>query len=470
MKRSDSSKKDEDPFTCFPQEIQEFLQFLFTQNFFVTWVGGGPRDYERGDFWGEDFDFELRSLAIKYPSSAWSAGKQALLEYWSNRGGKVVTYPLEVFKISMPGLSTWSLELSLPRQEVFFPPEHPKAKAHHNFTAVCSLQLPYTESFRRRDFTCNALGIEFVSKDEWQKIDPLQGRIHLSQKILQVCGPDFVKDPVRFLRLLRFEHTLQLQRSKQIQDLLPLFQLQDLSFHYLIQEAVKDGQFWNYLKVFWQQTSLHQIPISRDFRNFFSWPWFQHPLLQKAGSFDQLDYRIFGTSLESVRKELVKDCVCLLDAEGIDADLRQRQLSFWSQLLGQKESVLKNLLSQLLEQKFLMKAFDEGQLQALVAVDLTTVEAKQAEGLIISKLKDPFFASLNRWWKKMRKFGTTAISLVKHDPSGPLAALIQYLQTQTQTPAGLEGIEFKFKITSELYQFLHLYYHQGPRKNLPQFP
>ncbi|NLM41539.1 MAG: HD domain-containing protein [Firmicutes bacterium] len=73
----------------------------------------------------------------------------------------------------------------------------------------------------RRDFTINALGYDPLAK---RIIDPFQGRKHLKRKILATVGDPsarFREDPLRMLRLIRFQSTLGFKVHKDTERVLP---------------------------------------------------------------------------------------------------------------------------------------------------------------------------------------------------------------------------------------------------------
>ncbi|WP_461365120.1 CCA tRNA nucleotidyltransferase [Candidatus Darwinibacter acetoxidans] len=73
----------------------------------------------------------------------------------------------------------------------------------------------------RRDFTINALGYDPLAR---RLIDPFQGRIHLRRKLLATVGEPthrFREDPLRMLRLLRFQATLGFRIEKKTEQVLP---------------------------------------------------------------------------------------------------------------------------------------------------------------------------------------------------------------------------------------------------------
>lgn len=73
----------------------------------------------------------------------------------------------------------------------------------------------------RRDFTINALGYDPLAR---RLIDPFQGRKHLRRKLLATVGEPthrFREDPLRMLRLLRFQATLGFRIEKKTEQVLP---------------------------------------------------------------------------------------------------------------------------------------------------------------------------------------------------------------------------------------------------------
>lgn len=73
----------------------------------------------------------------------------------------------------------------------------------------------------RRDFTINALGYDPFSK---RLIDPFLGKRHLKKKILATVGDPkarFAEDPLRMLRLIRFQATLGFKIERKTEQSLP---------------------------------------------------------------------------------------------------------------------------------------------------------------------------------------------------------------------------------------------------------
>lgn len=68
------------------------------------------------------------------------------------------------------------------------------------------------QDLARRDFTINAMAVpleEYLAED-WQPLDPFQGRADLEKKIVRVLpGSIFESDPLRIVRAFRFSGTLE---------------------------------------------------------------------------------------------------------------------------------------------------------------------------------------------------------------------------------------------------------------------
>lgn len=96
-----------------------------------------------------------------------------------------------------------SVDWSLPRQETHTGP------GHADLAVTCDHTLSFEAAALRRDFTLNAMGIDWVSH---QLIDPYDGQTDLANRCLRHLTPSFDRDPLRLLRTLhclsRFECTL----------------------------------------------------------------------------------------------------------------------------------------------------------------------------------------------------------------------------------------------------------------------
>ena len=70
---------------------------------------------------------------------------------------------------------------------------------HTDFSVDASVSVTLTEDLSRRDLTINA-----IAKDGHTYIDPFNGIVDLTQKVLRHVGPAFAEDPLRVLRVARF--------------------------------------------------------------------------------------------------------------------------------------------------------------------------------------------------------------------------------------------------------------------------
>jgi hypothetical protein len=104
----------------------------------------------------------------------------------------------------------WQIDITSPRLE-----QH-HAAAHRGLAAQYFPDLPYAQAWRRRDFTINAMGVEYrrtmtktrtgkrKEQQAYRLIDPFNGWGDWQQKKLNIISEDFYQDPVRFLRFCRW--------------------------------------------------------------------------------------------------------------------------------------------------------------------------------------------------------------------------------------------------------------------------
>jgi tRNA nucleotidyltransferase (CCA-adding enzyme) len=78
--------------------------------------------------------------------------------------------------------------------------EKKSSPGYHGFICSFDPKVTLEEDLARRDLTINAMAMD----DQGTVIDPYQGQIDLSNKILRHVSPAFVEDPVRILRIARF--------------------------------------------------------------------------------------------------------------------------------------------------------------------------------------------------------------------------------------------------------------------------
>ncbi len=221
-----------------------FLGEIEDLGFSLCLVGGGVRDFLLTGSIGHDLDFEIRSQQ-KISDFGWPVYYDKLFQFLKSRVGNVVTHPYMITKVDFEG---HSLEFSSPRLEYY---EVNHNHSHHNFKAQLSSNITYLESFKRRDFTINAMGFELsFKKNTYVFIDPYNGDANLKEKKLKFIDQNFFKDSVRFLRMIRFSIKYQLSIDSELKGSLAEFNLSDLSKYHFISEMFKTetGLFLNLFK------------------------------------------------------------------------------------------------------------------------------------------------------------------------------------------------------------------------------
>lgn len=230
------------------------LDELHSYGFTPTLVGGGVRDFFLKGNSGHDWDLELSHGTLSFEKGAWKDLGKAL-----SRFGKMTFLPYEIIRVQT---ESWQIEFSPPRIEHF----HANATTHSNFDAEFDFKLPFEEAVKRRDFTINAMGLRFHSKKDFEFLDPLEGLRHLREKILHYAGPDFGKDPVRFLRAHRFANTLKFAFSSELRQLLETMPLTGVTPSYLWSEMQKALDPVNFISYLVQEKNQElKVPLDRSF-------------------------------------------------------------------------------------------------------------------------------------------------------------------------------------------------------------
>jgi tRNA nucleotidyltransferase (CCA-adding enzyme) len=227
-----------DPKSFFPPELYSLLFEIEQLGFSLCLVGGAVRDFLLNGELSQDLDFEIRSTQTNISNITWTHEYQKLVNFLQNKKLKIISHPYLITKVEF---LKWSLEFSSPRIEVFT-----LLNSHHNFDAILSRDINYDESFKRRDFTINAIGFEISFKNNLiTKIDPYNGENHLHEKNLSAINEDFFKDSVRFLRLIRFLVKYKFSLDKTIEQNIGKFNLSLLSKFHFTSELLKSrpGEF-----------------------------------------------------------------------------------------------------------------------------------------------------------------------------------------------------------------------------------
>lgn len=144
-------------------------------------VGGAVRDYLLG-LPPKDIDIEAYDLPIET--------LQAALE----REAKVhaVGKSFGVLKSKIGGMD---IDVSLPRRE------KKAGQGHRGFTVDYDPFMPFAEAASRRDFTLNAIGVDWGSGEI---LDPWGGRRDLEAGLIRHVSDAFDEDPLRVLRACQF--------------------------------------------------------------------------------------------------------------------------------------------------------------------------------------------------------------------------------------------------------------------------
>jgi len=234
-----------------PKDLKDFLTSIENRGFSLCLVGGGSRDFLLDRKLSHDLDFELRKKKV-------SELKKILTE----DKVKFDELPYEIIRVSF---GDYDLEFSTPRTEI---PLHGNM-THHHFMAELSIDIDYSQSFSRRDFTINAIGIELDLQHEVEIIiDPFSGCADLQNKKLKIISPYFFQDSVRFLRLIRFQLVLGFEVESSILAQLSKFNLKELPVYHFKEELSKSKDIYAYLEMFKKYVSASQLTIPESLSYF----------------------------------------------------------------------------------------------------------------------------------------------------------------------------------------------------------
>ena len=245
----------------FPQEVIHFLRGLWRRGFVLTLVGGAVRSYVQTGKLGNDLDFELRSR-VPLSQGEW---REKLKELEGDLKKEFQDHAQFLrFSVLRVSLGSFQLEMAPARVESYrgVPPF-----GHDEFEVELLSCPDYRQSFRRRDFTVNAIGIELEDfkrgPGEINFIDPFDGLEDLKQKKLKMCSKDFFYDPVRFLRLVRFSSEDQWDFDGELLGQMTSFNLKKLGLFHFFGESFK-ASFWNFGERFFNLVEQYQIPLSQE--------------------------------------------------------------------------------------------------------------------------------------------------------------------------------------------------------------
>ena len=203
-------------------------------------VGGSVRNWlQQREEGPPDLDFEIRH---DLPLDKLVALIQA---------PKVETLPFDIVRLS---LQNATIELAPPRREIFS--QKPWFK-HSEFEADIDPSLSPRQAWSRRDFTVNAIGIDL---DGETLVDPFGGVEDLQRKVLRPCGPSFHCDPVRFLRMIRFQCQYGFSLHQDTLSRLEYFNLKGLTPAYFFKESLR-ATFSLFTARFFETVQQYAIPL-----------------------------------------------------------------------------------------------------------------------------------------------------------------------------------------------------------------
>jgi tRNA nucleotidyltransferase (CCA-adding enzyme) len=241
----------------FTEDIQSLIDKFVDRGVIVTLVGGATRDFIRNGSLSKDLDFEARS-----ESSLDLKDWQEIFNQVADDVKADSRYSCEelAFGILRVSCGEYECEFAPARVEVFN-----ESAGHKNFTANFVPSEDYSVSFARRDFTLNAIGLEFGRSGQ-KLIDPFNGLTHLQGGELVTCGENFYKDPVRFLRMVRFKLKYTLTPNKELLQNLGQFDLSELSLFYFYKEMFHSNHWYEFFHECVVLVELQSLSVSEPLK------------------------------------------------------------------------------------------------------------------------------------------------------------------------------------------------------------
>lgn len=234
-------------------DVINLIKDLNSHGVNVCIVGGAVRDYFQNKK-SYDLDFEIRNETLN------------LKDFFHRYSLKVKILPYEIYQFDF---GEYNLEFSIPRVEI----KKEGDNSHHYFDCLLDSKFTYEESFKRRDLTINAIGIELDALNNNETIiDPYNGRFDLNNQMLREVSDDFFADNVRLLRLVRMELKLNFHIAETLLEKLHLFDLSNLSLFHLKSEIVKSQNASLFIYRLKELCSDKNISISRDLNILFDLP------------------------------------------------------------------------------------------------------------------------------------------------------------------------------------------------------
>jgi hypothetical protein len=248
-------------FKHFSANTHALIEYLVDQDIEIVLTGGAVRDYLIYKKIPKDLDFEIRPKGDFSNGSASFFMKQLHLEILQ-KGFAAKLLPF--FIISIESENEEVIDLSLPRMENY--KEGVSFYNHNSFDVELKVGLDFKEASRRRDFSINAIGLKWDGRESVIVFDPFGGIEHIKEKKLVPCGENFKKDPVRFLRSIRFQIKLGFDFSSDLEIQLSAMHLEGLTSYYFLSEAFKSGYFFRFNNLFWELVEKFQVPVNTKLR------------------------------------------------------------------------------------------------------------------------------------------------------------------------------------------------------------
>ncbi|HAZ12611.1 MAG: hypothetical protein A2X86_11565 [Bdellovibrionales bacterium GWA2_49_15] len=239
--------------------LRRKIESVISSGISLCLVGGASRQWIQNQTLPFDLDFEMRPEGNKKVSDL-------LFEIFGN----VRPMPFHVFIIEMTDMGhVFQLEFSLPRKEIYGATTPAQGFGHSDFDVQVDPKMTYDQSFKRRDFSLNAVGLELKLGPSGLMLivqDPYHGVEDLAAKVLRPISDDFYKDPVRFLRMIRFQISLGLALDPTLMQNLGKFNLQSMTLHYVLKEAFKTD-FLAFMKLFFQYIHVSKLNLPNFLQN-----------------------------------------------------------------------------------------------------------------------------------------------------------------------------------------------------------
>ena len=258
------SLNNKEVLALFSPHVSKLLHLILDEGFILTLVGGSVRDYFFNGAFSKDLDFEI-SISESISEQKWKERLKALGNHLKARD----EYHLEFLSYSIMRIS-WTKEEAheefelAPARIEKFPTD--STIGHSDMEVSLLSSATYKETFARRDFTLNALAMEFQKKDNElfiKFIDPFNGLVDLHNKILNPCSENFSKDPVRFCRAIRFALKFNLEFSNELIKQFDSFNLLKLTTFYFFKEGLK-VEFFLFCEAFFRLINKSDIALNAD--------------------------------------------------------------------------------------------------------------------------------------------------------------------------------------------------------------